>query len=408
MTDDRSSRRGRRSRRSRRGRRPGRGVAGAVIAPLALVAAACVPPSTPSVPPPALPAGVGVTWLRDSGGTYDPVDGRYTPAWQAWQTFDDGTTGPAPHAGAVVPPNPFLLARTVPDGTARFPWNGFAGDGITMTNVADQDRVVFPGGSCSVGDTGVELSDPAVIPSPDGTKVAVLRRDISFYVALTTVAVVALVDGPTCPQVSAATYGGIVADPPPDTVYEGAVGQLVWSPDSSAVVFPVSHQPGNTRALDRLDASPSATVERILQPADTWVVPYGWSVADRLLFGEIDQTASGFVSRLVTTNLAGQARRTVDVATFRAAPLLPSAWAHLGYFVPGTTSIVYGDGSTTVTNGDGRRFPWFQLRIVADAPGAQSAPLAGAASPLQWHHEGQPPDDTDLPNVELVDRFTHG
>ncbi len=60
---------------------------------VALGASACVPPP-PTVPAPDLPAGVGVRWLRDTGGTIDPDEGFYSPSIDAYTLLNGSVTGP--------------------------------------------------------------------------------------------------------------------------------------------------------------------------------------------------------------------------------------------------------------------------------------------------------------------------
>ena len=84
-----------------------------------LIAAACTvtPPTPPPVPPPDLPAGIGVEWTRDLGGTNDPVDGTYTPDAQQYVTMDGSTTGPTPSSAMRSRPSlPVRLVAHLPRG----------------------------------------------------------------------------------------------------------------------------------------------------------------------------------------------------------------------------------------------------------------------------------------------------
>ena len=65
--------------------------------------------------------------------------------------------GRAPYLGLLETPSPVLfqtgILSSLPDGTARFPWNGFAGEGISVTRVQPPASpypnwvATFPGGS---------------------------------------------------------------------------------------------------------------------------------------------------------------------------------------------------------------------------------------------------------------------
>jgi hypothetical protein len=371
------------------------------------------------VPPPTLPAGIGVSWLRDVGGTND-TNGDYHPSSDRYVTTSGGTTGPSP-AGTVLPALEYGLfgsqlvgVSEFPDGTAKYPWNGFAGEGVTTSVVSGQYVVSFPGGSCGVGDWASEDSPASVMPSPDGTKAAVFTPDISFYIGKTTVRIVSLSSGTTCPTISSTSYGGIVGEPGPNDPWEQAIGHFVWSPDSTAVVYPVIHHVDdnqmNQRAMDRLDATAGATPQRIVQPDGIqWLVPTGWSVADRLLVSEFTSNGTTLTSKLVSMSTAGNGLRTIDTASSNFFTL-NEGWNY-GYYVPGTSSIVYAATFATVTNTDGYPFPRFRLQIIADAANASAAPLATSPA-LVWHqiHTGGDPDNptfTQAPNQDALEGFTH-
>ena len=143
----------------------------AVVA-AAAVAGCTVPAPAPTVPPPTLPTGVGVSWLRDVGGTNAGPPDLYTPSYDRYVTTAGGTTGPTtgppPFPRLPIPIESSLLdactgcasgARQRPDGTARFPWNGYAGEGITWSetfNTLDLavHQLTFPAGTCELGTLG--------------------------------------------------------------------------------------------------------------------------------------------------------------------------------------------------------------------------------------------------------------
>jgi hypothetical protein len=392
-----------------------------VAAVTAIATAACtVAAPAPTVPPPTLPNGIGVSWLRDVGGTNDPNGGSYTASYDRYVTTSSATTGPTA-AGSVVPSA--LVSglfgpgggNEFPDGTAKFPWNGFAGEGITTSTSSSGLQISFPGGSCQLGPFGGEVSQTSVMPSPDGTKAAVLTSDISYFIPLTIVRIVSLVDGSACPTISTTRYGGLVSEPEPDDVYEYAIGHFVWSPNSTSVVYPVAHHQSSTqpdqRALDRLDASPGATPQRVLQPVSQLLLPMGWSIADRLLVSEIDfpnGPPTATATTLFTVSTAGTGRRVVDTATINF--FSPYEGWDYGYYVPGTTSIVYAGKFATVTNGDGYTFPRFRIQLIADQTNAMAGPLDGTP-PLVWHqvpiNSSETPTMSNAPNQDVLERFTH-
>ena len=151
-----------------------------------------------------------------------------------------------------------------------------------MSTVSFEFVLSFPGGSCGIGSSDSEARDISVMPSPDGTKAAILNQDISFYIPLITVSIVSLVDGTQCPTVSSTHYGGIIGGTNPNDVWEEAIGQFVWRPDSSAIVYPVLHhasdEHANQRALDRLDAVSGASPnESSRRSTSCWCPPAGRS-----------------------------------------------------------------------------------------------------------------------------------
>ena len=403
-------------------RRSRRRISITMLASAVLVAAACAPPTWSAVPPPSLPTGVGVQWLRDAGGTADPVTGFYTASMNRFVTLNGTTTGPTPAGPSWLlgTPSPLLAGalesvgfRLIPDGTARFPWNGFAGEGVTATlapptSPYPQYNVTFPGGSCTVGPIGAAIT--GIVPSPDGTRAAVssFSNDVIGGGSITGLSIRSLVNG-GCPTVSSVQYlpfGGNV-----DRLGSPAV---VWAPDSSALLYQQTNSSTGAAAIMRLNATSGATPTTVLPATENCSLPLGWSVADRILLSCVTTTPGTPVtiaSSLETMEVTGGARQVIDSLSATQHVSSSPRPFHYGYYVPGTTSIVFNDGSTTVTNSDGRSFPWFQIHLISDVPGAASGPLLGVAPPFGWHQEalsgsGLPPFTfTDVPNLEFVERF---
>jgi hypothetical protein len=402
-----------------------------VVSVLAAIAiAGCTaPPPLPTVPPPTLPAGVGVSWLRDVGGTYAGAPNLYQPSYDRYVTTSAGTTGPTTAVHAVAPILFSLLdactgcapsARQRPDGTAEFPWNGYAGEGISWSgtfNNLDMEihRLTFPTGTCELGTLGDTSDFTEIMPSPDGTKAAVLLNDISAIPFNTTVRIVGLVDGATCPTISTTPTYGV---PDAGGAYIDAIGQFVWSPDSTAIVYPVGHHPANESApdsgyeLDRLDAVSGATPQQILQPVSKQLIPTGWSIAGRLLMSEVSFTPTAAVSTILTMKTDGTDHRTIETSTSNPAiaTQFEAAWT-FGYYVPGTSTIVYQAKFATVTNSDGYTLPRFRPQLIADTAGAAAGPLDGTP-PLVWHQvpigsPDNPTGVTNAPNPDVLEQFTH-
>ncbi len=362
-------------------------------------------------------------WVRDTGGTLVGDDGDYSPSLDAYTLLDGAVVGPGPidPLSFAVPPtivdgfggtSAGLL--TAPDGTARLPWNGFAGEGITMetTHPYEGDWTLeFPGGSCLVATVGIYHQIQMISPSPDGTKVAVRSHDNDGG---SRVSVAALVDGAICPSISIAGYHALASPP------SSAGTVLVWAPDSSAVAYKVFR---NGAGIEQLSASPGATPVQVVAPTTGGLVPMGWSVDDRLLYSRLEFEGGSPASWLITRAVVGGPERVIDTATLPTAfpgtvsPLTRGGlhrFLHYGYFVPGTTSIVYQHGSSSVTDSDGYAFPRFYVALEADADNAASKPILGSVPPLAWHQEAltegsySPPFDLiDVPNAEFIDRFIH-
>jgi len=166
------------------------GSVAALAAVVLVMLAACTPPVTPP-PAPTLPTGTGVAWWKDAGGTIVEDFGgpTYRPAFQRWVTLGGTATGPGPVDAGAALPAPYLAAfgfnlPMYPDGTAKYPWNGFAGEGISAATNPNSIVVAFPGGTCTIGASlGVQVG--GITPSPDGTKLAYVGRDISGFFGYT-------------------------------------------------------------------------------------------------------------------------------------------------------------------------------------------------------------------------------
>ena len=228
-----------------------------------------------------------------------------------------------------------------------------------------------------------------------------------------------MVDGAACPTISTTPTYGV---PDAGGAYQDAIGQFVWSPDSTAIVYPVGHHPADEYAsddgyeLDRLDAVSGANPQQILPLGPEKLIPTGWSVAGRLLMSELSSTPTAAVSTLVTMNTDGTDRRTIDTSTL-SSDVSPRTAARRG--VPGASgttcrerrrSSIQGKFAT-VTNTDGHTFPRFRPQLIADAANAAPGPLDGTP-PLVWHQipVGDPNNPTGVtarPNQDVLERFTH-
>jgi hypothetical protein len=387
----------------------------AVILMVTATAAACQPPPPPP-PAPTLPFGTGVAWWKDAGGTIEDVPfvgPTYRPAFERWVTLDGTTTGPTPVSALTPFPATFwgalgfdLGAATLPNGTAMFPWNGFAGEGISASTTPLSIEVAFPGGSCSIPATmGLQIG--GLTPSPDGTKAAFVGRDISGFGGFTVawVDVLSLEPDGDCPSI----VRWDVDYSPSDPADHPTSGLVVWSPDSSAIVYSIS-QDAQAQSIVRLDATTAATPSTILAASAGCWLPLGWSIDDRVLVSCHNTTGSPprVSSTLETMSAAGGPRRLVDGAGSAAitTSTASSYLYHYGYFVPGTSTIAYSDGSQAFTTSSGA-VPRFRLRLRNDATGAE-APLTGSEPPLSTHEEpllSAPNTTVSIPDLVLVESF---
>lgn len=365
-----------------------------VVGVSALVATACPPPPLPSAP--VLPVGVGVQWLRDVGGTLPP-SGSYQPSYQRWSVLGGVVNGPTPATLEVLPATYWAQGAfipLVPDGTARFPWNGFAGIGVTdvtsPNGIWTDHTVTGPAGSCVFTSTASNTIQ-GIVPSPDGSKVAILDRTTDWIggPGPTRVTITGLVAG--CPSLSSMYYtagGDRVASP-----------AFVWAPDSSGVLYPLVGPAGGGR-IARLNATTGAAPQVVLDEGTAArVIPLGWSITNRMLFSRSVTTVGPpaiVTSTLETLPLAGGSRYLFD--TFTGSRSFQGG--HFGYFVPGTTTVAYNDAGETRVNATGETVPWFRVRLYDDTTGGKG-PLLPVDPPFGWHDEafGQ------MPNAEMVEGF---
>ena len=352
-----------------------------------LVGSACTPPTFAA---PVLPPTVGVTWLRDTGGT---VGATYQPAYERYTTLGGVVTGPG---SAGVWGSTFL-----PNGTASFPWNGFAGDGITTTTSPSGPftnyTVSFPGGRCTY------TSSPGsavmgIAPSPDGTKVAIEFNDFDAapMTAPTTVSVSRL--GAGCQAISHASYDGVIGGPRGGSG-DRLLGPLfIWSPDSDAILYSLGGPASDTGRVVRLDASAGATPVTVIDDGPSVAItPTGWGIDGRVLITRSTAVPGSPDARYSTIEIVdGAVRRVIDSAVVTGQEASP----HIGFFVPGTATVVYHDMSVLVTNSQGTTYPWARVRLYDDVTWGKIS-ILGVDPPLTWHTEGA----QQVPNGERIDRF---
>ena len=392
-----------------------------------IVALAVLGAFTSACAPPPAPVWINVQWARDAGGTTDTSTGAYSPSWGRYLTKSGTTTGPTP---AVFPlletPPPFLLGALVgiygpdlPDGTARFPWNGFAGEGISVTAVTPPGTYLhysatFPGGSCTIFSGGPGASMTGATPSPDGKLIAVSTSNndnpFGFESAID---ILSLTPG-SCPRVTGVSYHKTSNyGQGPDT--GDAIGSpaITWAPNSGAILYTLDQQPDLSASIVRLDATAGSAPSFVLGPAEGCTVPLGWSVENRILLDCLHSTGSGIDrSRIESIQLGGGLTNVIDSFTSGAGTPASSTAGQFGYYAPGTSTIVFNK-AVPVVNSAGIVEPWFQVHTTYDLPFGQSTPLSGSPPPFGWHQEAVPqvgiptPPFTfiDVPNPEFVERW---
>jgi len=194
-----------------------------------------------------------VQWLRDVGGALNPDGDTYLAELRRWTKLDGITTGPVVPTHAAAPATIADMGWTsnpasMLDGTAMQPWNGFAGEDISLDPVAfadDEWLIQFPGGSCSLGESNPFSYVTMLSPSPDGAAAAAIwREDGPVWHVVT----YELTNSATCPSTQHLTYGSP----------NGLAGNvIVWSPDSTAILYAVAS--GADSRLVRLDIATAAT-----------------------------------------------------------------------------------------------------------------------------------------------------
>ena len=371
------------------------------IATFAIVA--CSPPP-PSPTAPTIPAGIGVALLNDAGGTNEAVFGAYTPAFQRFVTLDGVTTGPTP-AGPGPYPSFVSDPDATPDGTARYPWNGFAGEGITLSTAVvggeQVDQLTFPGGECSVGTVTAGTRRSWITPSPDGNRVAFLA---SLDNGPQSIEIRSLLPGTSCPLIVTAPF-------PPAGGHDVARGPFVWRPDSTAVMYMHQHSESgeSSWSVDRLDATALSIPSTVLDSGTDVAYPLGWSIVNRLLVWRLHVEAGGDVrTDLLTTPVGGGAQRILNSATYPSFAV--SKWS-FGFYIPGTTDVAMAElGGSMCTNECPYQFPLLRLTVRADVDQHLDT-VYGYLGNAGVHNEpvgnDSPPTYVVAPNSGMIERFTH-
>jgi len=373
---------------------------------------------TASCAPPPAPPWIGVQWSRDTGGTTNPTTGEYTGAWDRYVTSAGSTTGPTASGNPLLEtPQPLLLSyfSPLPDGTARFPWNGYAGEGISVTRSSGLygDYVAtFPGGICVVHQMGPGATLLGAMPSPDGRFIAVTSTNNDFFYAFASRIDIVSLTPTGCPTVTTVSYLRRYLEPGGWTGDAVSNPTVAWSPNSEALVYSLNLQPDGAASIIRLDATAGSVPTPVLSPATGCTVPLGWSIENRILLSCNSSTGSSLgQSRIISIPLGAGTTNVIDTST--AGPSTFSAsFTHYGYYAPGTNTIVFNK-AVPVVNSDGLVQPWYQIHTVYDLPFATSSPLLGVAPPFGWHQEKvpsvvfppPPPTFTDVPNAEVVERW---
>ena len=376
------------------------------MAVAAVAMAGCVPPAAT---PPTMPAATGVGWVHDLGGSLNEF-GSYVPGYQRFSVLGGVGSGPDAVPSGYSPPlaavgsASFTNIGVFPDGSARFPWNGFAREGISTVSspvAGGRDHVVSgPGGSCTVSDRSNAASRSLVLsvqPSPDGTKLAIVSKSWSMEGPIQTGISIISFAGPCATTASTSyswsSYGGEFSG---DQILNPVV---VWAPDSSAVVYSLAGTAFyDTHRLMRLDAVQGASPSLVFDEPGSQVMALGWSVGGRILIarGKTSTSPANFSSSLETLAVAGGPAKAFSVLSSSVARFD----AGVGFFVPGTQTVVYVGGGQTVTNVTGQKFYRPELRLFDDIANGDG-PLAGADLPLLWHQQ----DGVDVPNSVALDAF---
>lgn len=385
----------------------------AVMAVVGLVGAGCAPPAEPD--------WIDVQWTRDAGGTTDPVTGAYTGEWQQYVTSNGTTTGPTAGGNPLFrTPPPFVLTSLagvagpqfgLPDGTARFPWNGRAGEGITVTSVQNGPGLdwvaTYPGGTCVVQGAAPGTQLRSATPSPDGSMIAVTATNNDFFGALASWIEVRALTPTGCPVVTRADELRVLEPSITGSVVGAAV---TWSPTSQSLLYDLRVAEGGS-AIVKLDAVSGSAPSFVLAATEGCAAPLGWSYENRILVNCYLRSATGVIqqSRIVSYPLGAGVANVID--TFTAGPGTSATvlLGHYGYYAPGTNTIVFNK-AVPVVNEEGAVQPWLQVHTVYDIPFAPSSPLLGSPPPLVWHQENtadvfEPVTLTHVPNMEVVERW---
>jgi hypothetical protein len=223
----------------------------------------------------------------------------------------------------------------------------------------------------------------------------------------------ALTPGGDCPEIVRASYTFDDATDSGELLDNPAI---VWAPDSNAVLFSLldstvdrDRRPQRTM---RLDATPGAVPTMVLDATAGCRLPLGWSVTNRVLFDCVRFNGSGtaetFHSTLETMAVTGGPRKVIDTANGTQVTTTPFWAFHFGYFVPGTSTVVYNDGSILYPNPNGN-IPWYRVHLYDDTTGDETA-ILGTDPAVTTHLEAlpdrQPTTSTNIPNAEMVERFT--
>lgn len=337
--------------RPRQNRRVTTTASAALMVAAMAVGTSCFPdPVTPPAAP-TLPTGIGFDWIRDTGGTTSE-GGTYTPGYSQLRLLDGVVEGPTPVA---------------PSATAFGP---AAARSIAMYNIP-----IFP----------------------DGTKLAVYSQYQDFDAANVTWMSIHDLDD-TCALRSERSYNwSSYIDVSGERILSS---MTVWAPDSSEVLYPVGWPTsGGSSRVDRLGVNGVPTPSVVLSDSDSTLFPLGWSPAGRVLVTR--QTHGTGVtttsSSIETVPVDGGAPKVIDAKT-SAAPMTEFA-THFGYFVPGTSQVLYTGGPRTTTLG-GSVWAWPQIRLHDDATGGDG-PVAETDAPLATHTTF----GGEVPNVEFIERF---